>query len=126
MTGSSPTPRAPVSRYAISPPSVNLSALGREVPGARSLGDRSGVREVDDHVRHGDVELGACMLDHAGLEPVRALGWVRRDDDLVGGKRAQVIFDRDDRAVGADVAGRLEAGLVRPREALVEPPPRVA
>src|SRR5437763_9937908 len=64
-------------------------------------GHGAGAREVDDHVRHGDVELGAGTPDHAGLEPARSPGWMRRDDDLVGGEPAQLVFDCDERTVGA-------------------------
>src|SRR5215218_2276540 len=88
---------------------------------ARKLCYGRAAREVDYHVGDWEVELGARPLDDPGLEPVRAIRWVRRDHDLVGSERAQLVLDRDQRALRTDLTGYLETRVARPVQALLEP-----
>ena len=76
--------------------------------------------QVDDHVRHRDVEAEPRLLDDPLLEPVRAARWMRRDDDLVGGEHPERVLERLQRVAVADLAARRDPGLAEPREARVE------
>src|SRR4051794_31936594 len=89
---------------------------------ARRSGNDAGAGQVDNYVGDRDVELATSALDHPGLEPVRALSWVCRDHDFVGGELAELVLDRDERPVGAYLAGDLEALGPRPADAGVEAP----
>ena len=95
------------------------SAAGRAATraGRRALG-----LEVDDHVgdRERDLALGA--LDHPALEPLRALGRMGRDHQLVGGELAQGVLDRDvGIVVVADLAASAEPGGRHRRQRAPEP-----
>ncbi len=71
-------------------------------------GRRRGL-EIDDDVRHGEVEALAGAVDDVPLEPVRAALRVGRDDELVGREGAERVLDRLQRIAVADLAARVES-----------------
>src|SRR5688500_13210410 len=50
--------------------------------------------QIDHHVRHRLGQLSAPALDHARLQPARALWWVGRDHDFVGRELLERVLDR--------------------------------
>ena len=74
---------------------------------------------VDDDVRDRHVELRAQPRHEIRLLPVRALGWVRGDDHLVGPETPQVVLDGEHRMHRiADVATDVDREMDQARERL--------
>src|SRR6185437_8342239 len=88
---------------------------------ARSSEIRAVGVEIDDDVGEADVEALAGAVDDAPLEPVRAAGRVRRDDQLVGLEGADRVLDRLQRVAVADLPLGVEAVGAHRLEAAVQP-----
>src|SRR6266511_524888 len=82
--------------------------------------------EVDNDVRDRNGEPLLGPADDAALQPVGAAFGMRGDDHLVGAERPQSVFDRLERIGVADLASGGDSDLLEPREALLEPLPRLA
>ena len=95
--------------------------------GSRPRRGRALGLEVDDHVGDRERDLAPRALDHAALEPPRALRRMGRDDHLVGGERRAARprsrrWGRGGRRPRPGPRGRRPHRRQRPVEAAAAPP----